>query len=238
MTQLILFDIDGTLLLPDRAGALAMERALAEVYGTPGTLKQIYMAGMTDRSIIHQALTGAGLSDVEISAGWKHLTHSLARHMEVTVGERQMRLCPGVPALLDALNARDDVMLGLVTGNLENTAPIKLRAVGIDPGFFRVGGYGSDESDRNRLPAIAACRAEALTGQRFGRGSIVVVGDTPADVACGRAVGARTVAVATGSLGFEALEAEDPDALLRDLSSLETTLEAILPQDSQTRKPR
>ena len=237
MAQLVLFDIDGTLLWPNGAGALAMERALTEVYGTPGVLKQIYMAGMTDRSIIHQALAGDGLSVTEISAGWKHFTDALARHMEITVGERQVRLCPGVAALLDVLSARDDVMLGLVTGNLENTAPIKLRAVGIDPGLFRVGGYGSDDSDRNKLPAIAARRAEALTGQRFGAGSIVVIGDTPADIACGRAVGARTVAVATGFLGFEALEAEKPDVLLTDLSNLEAALRAILPQDDATQKP-
>ena len=74
MAQLVLFDIDGTLLWPDGAGALAMERALTEVYGTPGVLKQIYMAGMTDRSIIHQALAGDGLSATQISAGWKHFT--------------------------------------------------------------------------------------------------------------------------------------------------------------------
>jgi phosphoglycolate phosphatase-like HAD superfamily hydrolase len=158
--------------------------------------------------------------------------------MEITVGERQVRLCPGVPELLKVLSARDDVMLGLVTGNLENTAPIKLRTVGIDPGLFRVGGYGSDDSDRNNLPAIAAQRAEALTGQRFGKGSIIVVGDTPADVACGRAVGARTVAVATGFLGSEALAAENPDVLLKDLSDLETALRAILRQDDATKEPR
>ena len=229
MTKLVLFDIDGTLLWTDGAGRLAIERALTEVYGTPGILGQIYMAGMTDRAIIHQALSGDGLSNKEIHAGWERFTQALARHMEVTVCERRVRLCPGVSALLAALAARDDVLLGLVTGNMENTAPIKLRAVGIDPGLFRVGGYGSDDSDRDKLPAIAAGQAEALTGERFGGDSIVVVGDTPADVACGKAVGARTVAVATGLVAVEALQAVNPDELLMDLSDLDGALRAILP---------
>jgi len=229
MTKLVLFDIDGTLLLPNGAGSLAMQRALTEIYGTPGVLDQVSMAGMTDRSIIHQALTGAGFSPDEIQARWKPFTAALARHMALTVVERQVSLCPGVPALLDALAARDNVMLGLVTGNMENTAPIKLRAAGINPDLFRVGGYGSDDGDRNRLPAIAARRAEALTGRRFPGHSLVVVGDTPADVACGKSVGARTVAVATGVLPIEVLRAADPDHLLPDFSDFKQATKAILP---------
>jgi phosphoglycolate phosphatase-like HAD superfamily hydrolase len=229
MKKLILFDIDGTLLWPNGAGSLAMKRALTEVYGTPGALDQVSMAGMTDRGIIHQALTGDGFAPEDIQAHWEPFTQALARHMMVTVLERPVSVCPGVPALLDALAACDDVLLGLVTGNMENTAPIKLRAVGISPDLFRVGGYGSDDGDRNRLPAIAARRAEALTGQRFPGRAIVVIGDTPADVACGKSVGARTVAVATGVLPSEALQAADPDHLLPGFSDLNATMKAILP---------
>jgi phosphoglycolate phosphatase len=228
MSRLVLFDIDGTLLWPNGAGALAMYRALTEVYGTAGALDHVYMAGMTDRAIIHQALTGGGLSPEAMQAHWESFSLAMARHLTATVVECGVRPCPGVPALLDALVARDDVLLGLVTGNLENTAPIKLRAAAIDPDLFRVGGYGSDASDRDRLPAIAARRAEALTGQRFSGRTIVVVGDTPADVACGKAVGARTVAVATGVPPIEALRAARPDVLLSDLSDLQRTLRVIL----------
>jgi len=229
--KLILFDIDGTLLWPNGAGALAMQRALVEVYGTAGALDRIYMAGMTDRSIIHQALTGGGLTPAEISTRWDTFTLALARHMQVTVVERGVQVCPGAPELLNALSARADVLLGLVTGNLANTAPIKLHAVGIDPALFRVGGYGSDDGDRNQLPTIAAQRAEALTGRRFSGRDIVVVGDTPADVACGRAAGARTVAVATGDLSVEALRAANPDVLLADLTHLGSALTGILPPE-------
>lgn len=228
MPTLVLFDIDGTLLWPNGAGALAMKRSLIEVYGTAGTLDQIYMAGMTDRIIIQKALTGGGLSPEEIQEHWEAFTRAMARHMTGTVVERGVRACPGVPALLDALAALAGVLLGLVTGNLAHTAPIKLRAAGIDPDLFRVGGYGSDDADRNKLPSIAAQRAETLTGRRFSGSSIVVVGDTPADVACGRAVGARTVAVGTGVPPVEALRAANPDALLADFSDLERALRAIL----------
>lgn len=234
MSTLVLFDIDGTLLWPNGAGALAMRRALTEVYGTAGALGQAIMVGMTDRAIVHQALTAGGLSPAEIQAHWERFTLALARHMVVTVVECDVRRCPGVLALLDALSAHDDVLLGLETGNLERTSPIKLRAVGIDPGLFRVGGYGSDDGDRNKLPAIAAQRAEALTGQRLAGRDIVVVGDTPADVACGKAVGARTVAVATGFSPLEMLQAAGPDYLLPDLSDLESALRAIL----STNEPR
>jgi phosphoglycolate phosphatase len=233
MPKLVLFDIDGTLLWSDGAGALAMRQALIEVYGTAGALEQIYMAGMTDRAIVHQAL---GDHDPrEIQAGWQSFGLALARHMTQTVTERQVRACPGVLGLLSALHARpEEVLLGLATGNMEITAPIKLRAAGIEPGLFRVGGYGSDDADRNKLPAIAAQRAETLTGARFaGRnsviaGDIVVVGDTPADIACGQAVGAWTVAVSTGYPSLQALQAAAPDVLLPDLANLETALQAIL----------
>lgn len=228
MSKLILFDIDGTLLWPNGAGSLAMERALAEIYGTSGVLDQIYMAGMTDLSIIHQALAGDRFSSDEIQAQWEPFIRAMARHMAVTVVECQVQPCTGVPALLDALTARGDVLLGLVTGNLENTAPIKLEAAGINPGLFRVGGYGSDDADRNKLAAIAAQRAEALTGRRFRGRDIVVVGDTPADIACGRAVGAWTVAVSTGRPLIEALREAGPDRLLRDFSDLDSALTAIL----------
>ena len=235
MSKLLLFDIDGTLLWPNGAGALAMRRALNQVYGTAGALGQIYMAGMTDRAIIYQALAGSGVSTEEIQRHWEPFTLALAHHMAVTVVERKVRACVGAHALLDALAAHDGVLLGLVTGNMSHTAPIKLRAAGIDPGLFRVGGYGSDDGNRDKLPAIAAQRAQALHGRRFTGRDIVVIGDTPADVACGKAVGARTVAVATGSPSAQALQAAGPDCLLADLSDLECAMKAILSDCPPTR---
>jgi phosphoglycolate phosphatase len=227
--QLVLFDIDGTLVWPNGAGSLAMERALTEVLGTAGRLARIYMAGMTDRAIILQALEHDGFDEGAMAARWEPLAKALARHLRATVVECGLRPCPGVPALLDTLRAREDIVLGLVTGNMEITAPIKLEAAGIDPSIFSVGAYGSDHADRNRLPAIAARRAELVTGRRYSGGDIVVVGDTPADIVCGKTVGARTVAVATGSLSSTTLEEAAPDCLLTDFTNLEEALQAILP---------
>ena len=228
MLKLILFDIDGTLLWCNGAGALAMHRALVDVYGSSGNLAHMPLAGMTDRSIIHQALVGAGFSPHDVQAGWEQFSDALAQHMAVTVKERPVQSCPGVPLLLAALAARDDVLLGLETGNLACTAPIKLKAAGIEPDLFRVGGFGSDDGDRNRLPAIAARRAQARFGQSFRGKSVVVVGDTPADVACGKAVGARTIAVATGTPSADVLLEATPDVLLPDLVDLGTAMAAIL----------
>jgi phosphoglycolate phosphatase len=228
MLRLILFDIDGTLLWSNGAGGLAMHRALVEVYGGSGVLANMSLAGMTDRSIIHTALTDAGYSPHEVHGAWEPFAAALARHMLITVQERLVQPCPGVLRLLDGLAARDDVVLGLETGNLASTASIKLRAAGIDPDLFRVGGFGSDDGDRNRLPTIAAQRAESLFGQGFRGKSIVVVGDTPADVACGKAVGARTVAVSTGIPTRHELLRSDPDVLLTDFCDLEASIVAIL----------
>ena len=225
--RLILFDIDGTLLWSNGAGGLAMQRALTEVYGSSGILSQMSLAGMTDRSIVDAALSGAEFSAHDIRAGWDRFSDALAHHMARTVKERQVHPCPGVLSLLDTLGARDDVVLGLETGNLVTTARIKLRAAGINPDVFRVGGFGSDDGDRNNLPSIAAHRAESLMGQRFQGRSIVVVGDTPADVACGKAVGARTVAVSTGIPTYSELLQSSPDVLLRDLADLEAAVAAL-----------
>jgi phosphoglycolate phosphatase-like HAD superfamily hydrolase len=228
VNQLILFDIDGTLLWPQKSGALAMERALTEVFGTSGALHKVSMAGMTDRAILRQAFIDGTLSPQEIEAKWEHFTKAMESHLTATVKECDVQPCPGVIPLLDNLAARQDLLLGLVTGNLQNTAPIKLHAAGIDPHLFRIGGYGSDDSDRNKLPALAAHRAWLLTGHTFTGPDIVVVGDTPADVAAGKAVGARTVVVATGSPSTETLRTAKPDCLLPDLSDLEHSLQAIL----------
>jgi phosphoglycolate phosphatase len=228
MLRLILFDIDGTLLWSNGAGGLAMHRALVEVYGGSGILANMSLAGMTDRSIIHTALTESGFSPQEVQVRWGSFSDALTRHMLCTVQERPVQPCPGVLCLLDTLAARDDVVLGLETGNLASTASIKLQAAGIDPHLFRVGGFGSDDGDRNRLPSIAAQRAESLFGQRFRGQCIVVVGDTPADVACGKAVGARTVAVATGIPTSAELMKSNPDVLLPHFADLDVAVAALL----------
>ena len=136
--------------------------------------------------------------------------------------------CPGVLPLLETLRQRDDAVLGLVTGNIVSTAPLKLKAGTIDPTQFRVGAYGSDHMDRNRLPGIAMKRASELTGLLFNGNNTVVIGDTPADILCARAGKTTAVAVASGWHAAPTLAKYKPDYLLEDLKETEVVEKLLL----------
>ena len=151
-----------------------------------------------------------------------HLEEELDRHPGAT------RLMPGVTTLLDRLEARAEVVLGLLTGNVERGAGLKLRSGGLDPARFRVGAFGSDSAHRPDLPAIAARRAATLLGRIPEGEAVVIVGDTPADVTCGHGIGARAVAVATGSYSAAVLREAGARAAFDDLSDTDAVLDALL----------
>jgi phosphoglycolate phosphatase len=222
--KLILFDIDGTLIWPDGAGRAAMERALVDVFGTAGPTDSLPMAGKTDWQIITELLTAARIEPASIEAYLPQCYQAIARHMLDTARERQIRTCPGVPTLLDRLSARRGVMLGLLTGNLHATTPIKLRAAHLDPAFFLVGAYGNDGRDRAQLPAVAIARAEALTGLEVRGQDVIIIGDTPADITCGQHLGVTAVGVATGQYSFEALKAAGAKRVFADLANLDAVV--------------
>src|SRR6185437_8550065 len=125
---------------------------------------------------------------------------------------------PGVVELLDALSRRNDIALGLLTGNLVQGARVKLRAVGIDPDVFRVGAFGSDHEERPELPAIAQRRAREVLGFEVPGHRVIVIGDTPADLQCGRGIGARAIGVATGRYGMDELLRHGAAAVFADLT--------------------
>jgi phosphoglycolate phosphatase-like HAD superfamily hydrolase len=133
-----------------------------------------------------------------------------------------------VRTLLDELEARDDVLLGLLTGNVHEGAKAKLAAVGIAPERFRIGAFGSDHEHRPQLPAIARERAAALLGREIPGRDVVVIGDTPADVECGREIGARAIGVATGRYSVEELRSRGAAAVFPDLSDVDAVMAAIL----------
>jgi phosphoglycolate phosphatase-like HAD superfamily hydrolase len=135
---------------------------------------------------------------------------------------------PGVPALLDSLESETGALLGLLTGNVERGARLKLRAAGLDPARFKVGAFGSDHARRRELPAIAARRAAAHFGRVPDGADVVIIGDTPDDVSCAAAIGARTVAVATGGYSVAELALTEADAVFADFTDLGRALEAIL----------
>lgn len=226
--KLVLFDIDGTLLWSDGAGRRAMELALTETFGSCGPPGQRY-DGKTDRQIVREAMRLAGHGDPHIDEKMEAL---LARYLDGLRGELAggLHLQPlaGVTELLDALEGRDRVVLGLLTGNLAQGADAKLRAVGIDPQRFRVNAFGSDHEERPELPAVAQRRAREALGIDVRGECIVVIGDTPADIDCCRSVGAKAIGVATGRYSMEELRAHQPVAVFPDLRDTPAVLQAIL----------
>ncbi|MFQ5704144.1 MAG: HAD family hydrolase [Gemmatimonadales bacterium] len=208
MKKLVLFDIDGTLLWTDGAGRSAIRLALMAELGTAGPIDDFRFDGKTDPQIVRQLMTAAKHPEAESKA---HILRVCERYAELLAGEltardRRIRVFDGVFELLDVLESREDAVLGLLTGNVERGAFLKLRAGGIDPHRFRVGAYGSDAEHRPDLPAIAAQRALEVIGRVPEGDQVVIVGDTPADVACGRRIGARAIAVATGSYSVADLD--------------------------------
>jgi phosphoglycolate phosphatase-like HAD superfamily hydrolase len=228
-TTLVLFDIDGTLLWSDGAGRAAMQEALTSVFGTTGDPSYRY-DGKTDRQIVRELMRGAGHGDPHIDARMPALfdLYLDGLRRELATGERRTVLLPGVRELLDALEASDGVVVGLLTGNLEDGARAKLGAAGIDFDRFRICAFGSDHEHRPELPAVAQRRARELLGVHVEGERIVVVGDTPADIDCGREIGARAIAVATGRYGVEELRAHEPAAVFEDLTDTAAVVEAIL----------
>lgn len=224
-----MFDIDGTLLLSDGAGRRAIHRALTEVYGTTGPLDHPF-DGKTDPQIVRELMRLAGHEDPRIDDGLELLFAKYLDYLEDELASRQHRAytLPGVPQLLDELERREDVVLGLLTGNLERGAHAKLDAVGLDHQRFRVGAFGSDHEIRAELPAIAHGRARDSLGLELSADSIIVIGDTPADMTCGQTLGTCAIGVATGRYTVEQLEEHEPLAVFSDLSDTRAVMRALV----------
>jgi phosphoglycolate phosphatase-like HAD superfamily hydrolase len=225
MRAVCLFDIDGTLLTTGGAGQLAMERALAHLFGIEQIDGEILAAGRTDRAITSDlfAANGVELTD----AAWDRFLSEYLRQLPETLRELPGRVLPGVVSLLEKLAARDDVSLGLLTGNFRDGATIKLRHYAIDQ-HFEYGGFGDDHRDRDDVARVAFAQAELRLQRRLNREQVWVIGDTPSDVRCARAIGARAVAVATGIYSQAELEQTRPDMLFRDLEDFNPLLERMI----------
>ena len=218
--RLFLFDIDGTLVSVRGAGRAAFARALEATYGTAGAIQQFDFRGRTDLSIVHELMTAAGLEVERIRARLDACFETYARELTVQIGDgSQVRVLPGVDAIVRRLGQRDDAVVGLLTGNIEAGARIKLTPTGLWP-LFRVAAYGSENADRRRLPPIALERARAL-GYDFTFDRITIIGDTPLDVECARSCGAVAVAVATGQHPTDELACCKPDHLFSSLADVD-----------------
>jgi phosphoglycolate phosphatase-like HAD superfamily hydrolase len=223
--RLVLFDIDGTLITCRGRAGDALARALRTTFGTPGPVETYRYSGKTDPQIVHELMAGAGLPREAVTPRLPEVFATYLATLEVTLRGVATPLA-GVRALLDELGSRDDVAVGLLTGNIEPGARIKLREAGLD-GYFAIGAFGSDDEIRNHLVPVARARARAHWGDDFPGERTIVVGDAEADVLCARAGGARAVAVASGWTDRATLAAHSPDALLDSLE-LPAALAAIL----------
>jgi phosphoglycolate phosphatase len=220
MAKLVLFDIDGTLVLTGGAGIRAMNRACEAVLGHVDALDGVAVAGRTDWIILHDALKRIGHElDEDL---FERLREAYLGHLREEIlqpGRGVKDVMPGVRALLDTLGRRDDVFLGLLTGNFEEGARIKLEHFDLWR-HFRCGAFGDDAADRNALVPFALARARERGLADIPPQHVIVVGDTPHDVACARAFDAVAVGVATGSFSAGDLEACGAAVVFKDLSDM------------------
>lgn len=225
--RLVLFDIDGTLVSAGGISSRAMADALERVFGVRGAQEGYDYSGKTDPLIVRDLMSGAGFSHDEIDRRMRDTLACYEGLLAASLRPEHVTPKPGMARLLSALAAGRSAVLALLTGNLEACARLKLEPVRVN-GHFAFGAFGSDHEDRSELPAVAVKRAFAATGRRFEGKSIVVVGDSVHDVRCGRGLGVRAVAVASGRTLPDTLAAERPDALLSDFSDTEASVAAIL----------
>jgi phosphoglycolate phosphatase-like HAD superfamily hydrolase len=225
--SLVLFDIDGTLLLSGGAGVRAMTRAFAEVFGITNAFARADVAGRTDTFLLSAALRYAGIDDTpEQHVRFRDVYVPLLREEMTRPPQGRCGLMPGIDDLLHALAGNDATHLALLTGNFEHAAYTKLAHFGIHT-HFPWGVFGEESADRNELARVARRRAVERAVPAMAVERTVVIGDTPHDVACAQAIGARVIAVATGNYSMDALQAAGADVTLSDLSETRRILELL-----------
>lgn len=223
--RLLLFDIDGTLITSGGAGEWALRDAMRSRFGVEEDLGGILLAGATDKKIAVAMLEKNGLepSPENITA----LLDEYLSHLESRMPKHQGRILPGMIELLKVLSTREEAVLALLTGNVVRGAEIKLAHYGVWH-HFEFGAFADDHHDRNELGKFARARAFERHGIDFPPDRIYVIGDTPRDIECGRAIGAKTVAIATGHYALQELATHAPDFLFQDFSATDRVIECLL----------
>jgi phosphoglycolate phosphatase-like HAD superfamily hydrolase len=225
--KILLFDIDHTLLESGGAGFRAMNRAFSELYGIDDATRGIVPDGKTDPMLLREAIAAMTGAPEDEGAAIRRLTGLYLRLLPKEMTAPPARLMPGVRELLAALTTHRAVLLGLLTGNFQQTAYAKLEVFGLG-GFFGFGAFGSDSSDRVELPPIAVARAEELTGRTIGLGPhVVIIGDTQRDIHCALAWGATAVGVATGRSTVNDLRNAGAHHVFKDLSDTGAVLRVL-----------
>lgn len=221
--RLLLFDIDGTLVRTAGAGKRSMEAAFEQVFGVSNGFRDIPMMGRTDPAILREALENHGIPQDRGRIERFRSLYFETLESEILRPREGKRVCEGIPALMDALKDRPDVLLGLLTGNWRTSALMKLRYFQLDA-YFQLGAFADDSEDRNTLVPVAVRRAGEYLPAGIAPDDVFVIGDTPLDVACARPHGARTVAVATGFHSREDLENSGADFVFENLGETEAVV--------------
>ena len=214
----ILWDIDGTLLWGHGLGRATTKIAMEKVFGLADGLDTHHFGGKTDFQTLMLLLTPHGYTEDSIREKMTDFAETMAVTMAALAKDYEIRSLPGAPELLAQLITLEGLLHGLVTGNVRQAAPVKLRAAGYDPAVFTFGAFGDESPNRNDLPPKAIARAAKLAGRDIPPERVLIIGDTRMDIEAARAAGAKVCAVATGSDNREILAAEEPDYLLDGLS--------------------
>ena len=224
--RLVLFDVDGTLLLTGGASGRALRSALIQSYGLPNSLETLYHDGKTDPQIVRETLSHHGKAE---SFTGKKISSVFSVYLsflrEELTAVDNFQVLPGARELVRTLDRQDNFLLGLATGNIEEGARLKLERAGLEP-FFSFGGFGSDAENRTELNRIATERGR----QRIAPDAperVFTVGDTPRDIVHGKEAGAATLAVASGNYSLDDLRSHEPDLAVASLHPIEPILEFL-----------
>ncbi len=224
--KLLLFDIDGTLILSGGAGLRAMNKAFAQLYGIENALDGLSLSGRTDDKIMMDAYERAGMEfSYDELARFKSVYFDKIKD-EIQVNGTSKRMMPGIKNLMPALAERIDVHMGLLTGNWENSGRTKIDFFGLND-YFPFGAFSDDSSNRNELVPVALSRFKERMHVELDPRDVYVIGDTPADIQCAKPHGVVSVAVAAASHSIDILQPFEPDVLLSDLSDTEAVLNLL-----------
>lgn len=225
MKLLLLWDIDGTLILSGGAGMRALQLALREQFSCEGSLADIEFAGRTDQWIIRAVFRKFGITPTPENT--RRLVDAYVQALPAALANPEARVLPGVREILRSAAEHGQIAQGLLTGNIRQGAQLKLAHHGLWQ-HFAYGAFADDSEHRNELGPHAVRRASEHHGVEFAAANVWVIGDTPHDIACGKIIGARTLAVATGGYPVDVLRRQEPTVVLEDLADTGRVLQLLV----------